>query len=175
MNTTMIKNWTMGMMTMAALCISAPAETLGDMLRTAGWDKIIGTWVDADTKGKNIRVKYAWKYEDHAIQVTSKMGEIHSTGLIGRNAATGEVFMSGINSKGGATLGKWVEEDGDAVLEAGFVSDTGEEGTMRIRHHLKDDNTMVVTIPREEAEDITITLVRKTAPKKEKKPGRKEE
>ena len=106
----------MMMMAAAVLCGSATAETLGDMIREAGWNKIIGTWVDADTKGQNIRVKYAWKYKDHAIQVTSKLGEVQSTGLIGRNAATGEVFMTGVNSEGGATLGKWIEEDGDAVL-----------------------------------------------------------
>ena len=158
----------MMMMAAAALCTGATAETLGDMIRQAGWNKIIGTWVDADTKGENIRVKYAWKYKDHAIQVTSKLGEVQSTGLIGRNAATGEVFMTGVNSEGGATLGKWIEEDGDAVLETGFVSGDGEEGVMRIRHHLKDDNTMVITIPREDAEPITLTLVRQAAPKKEK-------
>lgn len=158
------------MVLMGGICSSAVADNLGDMLREAGWGKMIGTWVDADTKGENIQVRYAWKYKNHAIQVTSKMGELQSTSLIGLNAKTGEVFLTGVNNRGGASIGKWVEQDGDAVLEAAFVSESGEEGSMQFRHHLKDDDTMIVTVPRENGDEMKITLVRKKAtPKKKSK------
>jgi hypothetical protein len=147
-----MKSWMSVLMVMSVLWSSAAAENLGDMLREAGWNKIIGTWMDADTKGEKITVRYGWKYKDHVIQVTSTMGELKSTSLIGRNGKTGEIFQAGANSTGGASLGKWSEEGGDAVLEVGYVSPEGEEGGMQIRHHMQDDDTMVVTVSGEGAE-----------------------
>jgi hypothetical protein len=154
---------------MGMLWSCAAAENLGDMLREAGWQKMLGTWVDAETKGEKIMVRYGWKYKDHVIQVNSKMGELQSTGFIGRNGKTGEVYQAGVNSMGGASLGQWNEDGGDAILELGYVSPEGEEGGMRIRHHLQDDDTMVVTVNGEGGEEMTVTLVRKKAPKKAKK------
>lgn len=175
MHTTTKKLWVMMMVIMGGMWSSAAmAENLGDILRKSGWNTIIGTWVDADTGGSNIRVRYAWKYRSHAIQVTSKMGDLQSTSLIGLNAGTGEVFMAGVNSRGGASLGKWIEEDGDAVLEAGYVSETGEKGSMRLRHHLEDDNTLIVTIPRENGRKVNIRLVRHQPAKKGKTAKEKE-
>jgi hypothetical protein len=169
MKTTKMKSWMSVLMVMSVLWSSAAAENLGDMLREAGWNKIIGTWMDADTKGEKITVRYGWKYKDHVIQVTSTMGELKSTSLIGRNGKTGEIFQAGANSTGGASLGKWSEEGGDAVLEVGYVSPEGEEGGMQIRHHMQDDDTMVVTVSGEGGQKMTITLVRKKAEKKPKK------
>lgn len=137
---------------------SAGAETLGEMLRDSGWDRIIGTWVDKDTKGERLKTTFAWKFENRVIEVNNKMGELHSVALIAVNAKNGEVFHVGANDKGGGVLGKWTEEDGDAILELGYVRENGEEGEMRIRHHLEDDDTMVVTLERDEP--MTVTLVR---------------
>ena len=159
MKTTMMKGWMSVLVVMGMFLSTAVAENLGDILKESGWDKIIGTWVDAETNGKKVSVSYAWKYENHVIETTSSMRELKSTSLIGVNGKTGEVFQAGANNRGGAMLGKWIGEDDDAVLEIGYVSPEGEEGSMKIRHHMKDDDTMVVTV--EADQTMTITLVRK--------------
>jgi hypothetical protein len=137
---------------------SAVAENLGEMLRESGWDRILGTWVDEDTNGDTIKITYAWRFEDRVVEVTSKTGKLETVGLVGVNAKTGEVHHLGADNQGGGSLGKWRLEDGDAVLELGFVSGEGREGAMKIRLHLKDDDTLVLTV--EAPEPITRTLIR---------------
>ncbi len=34
------------------------AEKLGDLTRKSGWDRVVGTWVDADTKGAAYKATY---------------------------------------------------------------------------------------------------------------------
>lgn len=155
-----MKNWMGLLAVMSLVCSTATAENLGEMLKESGWDKIIGTWVDAETTGERATIQYAWKYENHVIESTSTMGDRKSTSLIGLNGKTGEVYHVGANNQGGGVLGKWTGQDGDAVLEVGFVSAEGEEGSMTIRHHLEDDDTMTVTIEGGER-TMTVKLVRK--------------
>ena len=68
---------------------SRAADTLKDKLRESGWDGIIGTWVDADTKGTNAKISYAWKIEDRVIEENSEMGGKRSVALMGGAAAAG--------------------------------------------------------------------------------------
>lgn len=160
MKSTLTKSW-MGVLAVLGLVFAtATAGNLGEMLREAGWSKIIGTWVDAETKGERVTITYAWKYEDQLIESTSTMGELKSTSLIGVHGKTGDVYHVGANNRGGAVLGKWTGEDGDAVLEVGYVSGEGEEGKMKIRHAMQDDDTMEVTVEGEDG-TMTVKLVRK--------------
>ena len=67
---------------------TAPAaETLGELLREAKWDGLIGTWVDADTNGENVKTTYAWKFKDRLIEVTTKMGTTEAVALMGVGVA----------------------------------------------------------------------------------------
>ena len=134
------------------------AESLGEMLRGAGWDRILGVWVDQETNGQKIRLTYAWKYEDKVLELSAKTSDNEATALIGVNGKTGEVYQVGADSKGTGSLGKWSAVDGDAILDLGFVTEGGNEGRLKIRHHMQDANTLVITIEKEEP--ITITLVR---------------
>ena len=145
------------MLTLAAASSSA-GEKLGDILRESGWDRIIGTWVDADTKGDKLKATYAWRFKDTVVEITTKAGERETVALMGLNAKTGEVYSMGADNQGGGSLGKWELEDGDAILEVGFVTGEGAEGGLKIRHHLEDDDTLVVTI--EAPEPITFKLIR---------------
>jgi hypothetical protein len=135
----------MTMLAIAATPTSA-AENLGEVLRQAGWHRIIGTWVDADTKGANSTTTYAWRFKDKVIEVTSKIGEQESVSLMGLNRKTGEVYNLAADNQGSVSLGKWEFDEKDAALELGFVSAEGEEGGLSIRYRLEDDNTMTVTI-----------------------------
>ena len=81
--------------------LPAKAESLGDMMRSAGWDRIFGTWVDADTQGAAVSISYGWKFKDKVVESTVKMGDRESYSLIGINATNGEVFHVGVDSDGG--------------------------------------------------------------------------
>ena len=130
----------------AASHVSA-SEKLSDILVKAKWDGIIGTWVDADSKGAALKTTYAWKIEDQVIEVTQYQGQKKDVGLMGVNGKTGEVFYMGASSDGTSSLGKWkVDDNGDAVLGFGFTTGDGHEGVLSIRHHLADNDTMIVTI-----------------------------
>lgn len=138
---------------------SAPAETLGDALREHGWDKIIGWWVGQDAKGAGFKLNYAWKFEDTLIEVTSWQEGKQTVSLMGRNPKSGEVYHFGADSEGGGSLGAWSIEEGDAVLSTMFVTAQGVEGTVRIRHHMENDDTIVVSIEAE-PEPVTFKMKR---------------
>ena len=152
------------------------AETLGNVLKESKWDGIIGTWVDPETKGQNMKVTYAWKVKDHAILVTGTAFGTNSVAIMGRSAKDGTVFHAGAGSKGTSVLGKWDFKDREAILGLGFVSGEGVEGVMQIRYTLKDKNTVVVSIEGLTPEPIVYTMVKvkpikkapKDRPKKEK-------
>ena len=140
--------------------LEAEEKNLGEMLSDSRWDRLIGTWVDENTKGTIATTTYAWKYKGHAIESTSKMGDLSASALIGRNADSGEVFHMGVDSKGGSSLGKWTFDADEAVLELGFTSAEGQLGGLKIKHLLKDDNTLIVTIY--SVEPITLKMILNT-------------
>ena len=137
---------------------SADAENLGDVLRESGYDRLIGTWLDKDTKGAAIKTTYAWRFENRVVEATAKTSERETVALMGLNAKTGDIYHMGADNQGGGSIGKWVLKDGDAILELGFVTGEGQEGVLRIRHHFEDDDTLAVTIEGPKA--IIITMVR---------------
>ena len=121
-------------------------QTLGDILRQSKWDRLIGTWVDADTKGAGLKSTYAWKIKDRVIESTSKEAQNESVALIAVNAESGEVFQIGADRNGTSFLGKWeLPKDGDAVLEVAFTSGTGDKGSIKIRYHFANDDSLVLT------------------------------
>ena len=105
------------------------AEKLSDILREHKWDAVIGTWVDAETKGKGMTTTYAWKIEDRTVEITTKYGAEsgvrETVALMAVNAKTGQVVHMGADSDGGTSLGEWkVEDNGDAVLGIVFTGAT---------------------------------------------------
>lgn len=149
------------MLTIGGIACAA-AETLGDVLRESGWDRIIGTWVDAETKGARNKTTYAWRFKDRVIEITSWDswdGEKESVSLIGLNPRTGDVFNLSADSQGASSLGRWtVGKDGEAILDLMFVSGEGQEGILRIRQAFKDNDTLIVTI--DLPEPIVFEMVR---------------
>jgi len=142
----------------AACALPATAETLGDALREGGWDRVLGTWIDAETGGRALKMVYAWRFKDTLMELRSWENGRESVSFMGRNGKTGEVYHFGADEKGGGSLGQWNEENGEAVLGLRYVTHDGEEGGMRLRFRLEDDDTMVMTVEGEE--ETTIKLVR---------------
>ncbi len=134
-------------------------QTLGDILRQSKWDRIIGTWIDADTNGAALKSTYSWKIKDRVIESTSKEPNNESVALMAINAESGEVFHTGADRNGTSFTGNWqLPKDGDAVLEVAFTSGSGDKGSIKIRYHLANDNTLELTI--ELPQPITIKMIR---------------
>ena len=152
-----------GIATIAATGLTTPTQgaDLREALDSVKWSGILGTWVDSETKGEQVKVAYTWKFKNKLIEVRSKMGKTRGISLMGFNPDTEEVFMMGGNNKGGGSIGKWSMDGEDAVLELSFVSETGDKGTMKIKHHRVDVDTIRITGFSEESdEEFSVTLVR---------------
>ena len=133
-------------------------SNLGGALRAAGFERLLGTWVDAETNGENLRVTYGWRFEDEIMDITTSERTKKIASLMGLNRGTGEVYHIGIDSEGTSSLGTWSFKEGEAVLELGFTTAAGEQGGRRFRHEFVDDDTMLVTI--DYPDPVVLTLVR---------------
>lgn len=151
-----------GMAALAVTGFTGPAQgaDLAEALDHVNWKGIVGTWVDSETKGERVKLVYAWKFEDKLIEVNSKMGDTETVSLMGFNPETEEVFMMGGNNKGGASLGKWTMDGGDAVLEISYVDAEGEKGKMTFQHHRVNDDTIEISGTTLEGQEFSLTVVR---------------
>ena len=146
-----LKNWVIcwivfvGLGTITTEAVTA-AENLGQVLRKSTWNRVLGTWVDAETQGDRIRTAYAWRFEDQLVEIRTKQGTKLTLALMGLNAKTDEIYHMSADNQGGSSRGKWELNDGEAVLGIVFVSPEGEEGVLSIRHHLEDDDTLHLTV-----------------------------
>jgi hypothetical protein len=134
------------------------AEKLSTLVSATGWDSIIGTWVDPETKGKNNQTTFAWKYEGAVIESITKMPHKETTSLFGRNQKTGAVFVMSADSAGGTSSGEVVFTKGLATFKISYVSETAEAGSLEIRYTLIDKDTMEVTFVM--GQPVTMKLVR---------------
>lgn len=148
----------------ATLCSSqaTAAETLKEKLKEAGWDGVIGTWVDEATGGKRYTSTYVWKIQDRVIEITTKSPDNETVALMGVNAKTGQVFHMGADKQGASSIGEWkIDADGSAVLHLLFTGGDGAEGVLQMRHMLVGKDKMEVTV--QLARPLRYTLVRKKA------------
>ena len=80
---------------------ASAAESLGDVLRESGWDRIIGTWVGDDAKGGEVRISYAWRFKDRVVEITTRAGGKESVSLVVRHPITGKVSNLSADNQGG--------------------------------------------------------------------------
>ncbi len=148
-------------------------ENLGNILSDSGWNRILGTWVDAETKGAKSMTTYAWKFKNRVIAAMGIEGEKETLSLIGQNPKTGEVFNISVDSEGGSSLGKWTLKKEEAILELVFVTGAGVEGALRIRFKLEDDNTLIVTVDLPEPLGFKMIRIEPKTPYKQDTEGEK--
>ena len=122
------------------------SDNLGNVLRESGWDRIIGTWVDAKTRGAKSRSTYSWRFKNQVIETTSQDGHKKSFSLMGHNPKKGEVFHVSVDDQGGSSIGRWTFEEDEATLGLFFVTGTGDEGALKIQMRFEDDDTMIVIV-----------------------------
>jgi len=156
---------TMAMVVLATVLLigNAPVsaeDNLGTILRESGWDRMIGTWVDAQTNGKMHKSVTAWRFKDHVLESLNedlKQGKKELSLMI-YSPKRAEVFHTSGDDKGGSTIGKWTFTKDEAILDLGFVTPEKQEGLLQLRYKFIDDDTMAVTIVL--PEPIEIKMIR---------------
>lgn len=135
--------------------------TLAGILKKAGWEGIVGTWVDKATGGTIAKTTYRWTVPNRLLEVRNEGGDKPSVALIGVNPSKGDVYHVGGDSTGASFLGTWnIDDGGVGTLSLGIAAADGNEFTLQIRHELLDADTMRVTILL--PQPIVIELVRAT-------------
>lgn len=135
--------------------------TLAGVLKKAGWEGIVGTWVDKATRGAIAKTTYRWTLPNRLLEVRNEGGNNPSVALIGINPGNGDVYHVGGDTSGASFLGTWnIDDGGVGTLSLGISAADGNEFTLQIRHELLDADTMRVTI--QLPQPIVIELVRAT-------------
>jgi DNA-binding beta-propeller fold protein YncE len=134
-------------------------QLLSDVMREAGVDRLIGTWVDEGSKGAGLKQTFRWKLKDRIVEHTSKDPNNESVALIALHPESGEVQHNGGDRDGATFKGAWdVSSEGDALLKVSFVNAKLEQGTLTIRYHFETDNALTLTV--ELPQPIHVKMVR---------------
>jgi len=154
---------TIAVLAAALLVGSTPvsaAENLESMLRESGWDRMIGTWVDAKTGGKMHKSVTSWRFKDQVLESSSEdlLQGKKEVSLMIYNPKKDEVYHVSADDKGGSSSGKWTFTKDEAILDLGFVTPDKEEGLLQLRYKFIDDDTMTVTVVL--PEPVVIKMIR---------------
>lgn len=123
------------------------SDSLAAKLREKGWDRLIGTWVDVHSGGKDLKTIFAWKLKDRSIDITTWENHKTTVSFMAMNAQSKDVFQVGTDSLGGSFLGSWIFEDrSKAVFNLGFTSPEGEDGRLSISYRFKSDDLLELTL-----------------------------
>jgi hypothetical protein len=133
-------------------------ENFGSLITKTGWDKIIGTWVDAETKGKQTKSTFAWKYEGTVLQSVTNLPDRETLSIFTFNPNTGKVWVGSADTLGASSKGEVEFTKGVATFKIAYVTEKGKAGDAEIKYTLADENTMKITYFFGEA--FTMTLVR---------------
>ena len=137
------------------------ADTLGDVMKAEGIDKMLGTWVDADTNGEKFKITYRWKIKGHAVELSLKTEESTSTALIVYDQGSEKVIHMGVNSKGELGRGTWSTRDGVAILDLTQTNAEGQEVELKISHKVAGKRSLTIGFEmKATGENGEISLVR---------------
>ena len=141
--------------TLATSTVTA-AEKLSDILRESKWDGIIGTWVDAKTKGKANRTTFEWKVKDRIIALSSREGDKETASLIMVSHDKG-IRQIGGDNKGSTMYGRWDFKEKTALVDLTVEVGENKELPIKLEYRLEDKDTMTMSVP---AWYLNIKLIR---------------
>lgn len=120
-----------------------PAATLGEMVRSADLEWMVGKWANEDG---NVTFSYTWKLDKHALAVTFKMGEVESEGMILVKPGTDDIIHGAADNKGGMTVGKWTTLNDNPTLISTHTDAEGNVRKMAVEYVKTDANTITVKL-----------------------------
>ena len=122
-------------------------ETLGELLKETGFDRLLGDWVDVGTGGRGYRTRFSWKIDGRVLeQVSDERGE-RAVGLLSLRGGTREVAAFTADAAGLQTLGTLTFEGGkseenEAVHRIGLRDGDGNEGGLVVRYQFETDDRL---------------------------------
>ena len=123
------------------------SRLLGDILRRSKWDRLVGTWVDARSRGNGLKITFKWRIKDRVLESESIDPTRKTISMIAVNAQNGNVFQAGADSTGSSHLGGWTfNGTKDAVVNLGFTDGDGTQGEIALHYKFVDDDTLIFTI-----------------------------
>lgn len=129
------------------------AQDLGQVLNETEWDKMLGTWIDAETKGEITTVTYSWKIKNKVLEIYNReKNDKETVSLVSLIPDKDEIIHFGCDNLGNAIFAKWEFEKEEAVIVL-------EEIDLRIRHRFLDKNTMIVTVETDEPINLKLHRV----------------
>jgi DNA-binding beta-propeller fold protein YncE len=139
--------------------LNPKTRSMVGMLRQSGVQRLLGTWVDQESQGKQLKVTYQWKVKDRIIEHVNIDATSESHALIGVNKASGNIYHMGGTSVGASYSGTWAADtNGDSVLNLNIESENGERHTLNVRYHFEDEDhfNLILELP----QPIVIKMVR---------------
>ena len=138
-------------------------RSLVGTIRHSGVQRLIGTWVDRDSKGDALKITYDWKVKDRIIEHTSVDSQNESHALIGVNRANGLVYHVGGDRNGASFTGNWeADTNGDSLLKLNIESENGGKHSLTVRYHFNNQDQLTLTV--ELPEPIVVPMVRAKTP-----------
>lgn len=145
----------------SSLAATQAADSLGDKIREAGHEAILGTWVDETSGGQAVKVVYSWTIKDHAISSTVTTGDRISTAIIGIDPESGDILHTGYDNNGGTISGRWDASDDSAILEATLIDGEQSERSFVVTHTFVDKDKIRIRMRAADSADSNeIILVR---------------
>lgn len=135
-----------GLAVVGLLVSLAGTARAGDNLeahfKATGWDKLIGTWVDAN----GTETTFGWKYPGSVVQSITRMGDVERISLIVKNPETGDSYVFSVDNMGGSSHGTCEFTEGTAVFNISFNDHKGNSGSFDITYKLIDEGNMEVHV-----------------------------
>ena len=134
--------------------------SLGAALQRSGLKFLPGTWVDAETQGSQLTLRFEWKIEGRVLESSSRDANGQSVALMTRSPDGRSIEHHGGDREGRVFSGVWTSpENGQARLTLQVQEQGNPSASLVIRYDLLDENHLDVTL--ELPDPIRVSLVRK--------------
>lgn len=120
------------------------AQTLGDVIKEAKGDWLIGDWVEQGDE--STAVSFRWDLDRHAIVVVFKSRLTKARGMITYAAKENKVRYLSADNRGATGTGRWRLRECDPTLLYEQVSRSGKVTKAGFVHKRVDDKTMVIDV-----------------------------
>jgi hypothetical protein len=119
---------------------------LGDIVHDAGWDRLLGEWVDPGTLGE-FRMKLEWKIKNQLLEMTNLDQAGANVAVIQLDPQTGTIDHSAINHSGVTVSGQWdFDADGGPTMSGRFATPDGNEGDVSMQLKPQGEDGLVLAV-----------------------------
>ena len=127
--------------------LAATARMKDDPFQEHRMRRLLGTWVDEETGGENLKLVYQWKLQDHVIEHTSVDRERSSVALIVVDGRNRSVVQTGGDNHGVVHTGTWTApQQNENRLQLEYTGADGETGELELRYRFASRDRMTLIL-----------------------------